>query len=97
MITIVAVLKITEGKEDVVEEAFRDMIKKVGSEEGTLVYTLHRSSVEPNVFMFYEQYKDDDAFNAHMNTPYMTEMFNKIGDYLEGEPALDMYEELAKL
>jgi quinol monooxygenase YgiN len=97
MITIVAVIKVTEGNENEVEGAFRDMIKNVRSEEGTLTYTLHKSTVVPNIFMFYEQYKDDDAFNFHMGTPYMNDMFSKIGDFLDGEPSLEMYEELAKL
>ena len=98
MITIVATIRVKEGHEDTVEEAFREMIKKVkDKEEGTLTYTLHKSTMESNIFMFYEQYKDDDAFNLHMTTPHMSEMFSKIGDFIDGEPLLEMYDELVRL
>ena len=96
MITIVAVIKTVEGKDVEVEAAFLEMIEKIKSEEGTTTYVLHRSSVEPRTFMFYEQYKDDDAFNAHMTSSYMADMSKKIGDLLEGSPSIEMYEEIAR-
>lgn len=96
MITIVAVLKAVEGKHEEVESAFRDMVEKIKSEKGTVAYVLHRSAADPGTFMFYEQYKDDDAFNAHMTSPHMAEMSQRIGDLLEGTPSFEMYEEIAR-
>ena len=96
MMTIVAVLKAVEGKHEEVESAFRDMVEKIKFEEGTATYVLHRSPTEPGTFMFYEQYRDDDAFNAHMTSPHMTEMSQRIGDLLEGTPSSEMFEEIAR-
>jgi len=39
------------------------------AEPGCLVYRPHRSTKDPDVFVFYEQYKDDAAFDAHRKAP----------------------------
>ena len=92
---IVAILKAQSGKEKEMEAALREMIPKVQSEEGTLSYILHRSQIEPGKFLFYEKYKDKAAFEYHGSTPYIQELFGKIGPLLDGQPSIEMYDELA--
>jgi quinol monooxygenase YgiN len=95
MIVVAAVLKAQAGKEREMEDALRAMIPKVQSEEGTLAYVLHRAQNEPGKFLFYEKYKDKAAFDHHGSTPYIKELFGKIGPLLDGKPSIEMYEELA--
>jgi len=95
MIVVVAVLKAQAGKEREMEDALRAMVPKVQSEEGTLAYVLHRAQKEPGKFLFYEKYKDKAAFDHHSSTPYLQELFGKIGPLLDGKPSIEMYEELA--
>ena len=45
------------------------MVRK--AEPGCLVYRPHRSTKDPDVFIFYEQYKDDAAFDIHRKAPYL--------------------------
>lgn len=92
---VVAVLKAQAGKEKEMEEALRAMIPKVQSEEGTIAYILHRAQNELGKFLFYEKYRDKAAFDIHSSTPYFQELFGKIGPLLEGQPSVEMYEELA--
>ena len=40
-------------------------------EPGLLIYRPHRSSKDPELFIFYEQYKDDAAFELHRKAPYL--------------------------
>jgi quinol monooxygenase YgiN len=35
------------------------------------VYRPHRSTKDPEVFLFYEQYKDQAAFEAHGKAPHL--------------------------
>jgi quinol monooxygenase YgiN len=95
MIVVVAILKAQAGKEREMEDALRAMIPKVQPEEGTLAYVLHRAQNEPGKFLFYEKYKDKAAFDHHGSTPYIKELFSKIGPLLDGKPSIEMYEELA--
>jgi len=94
---VVAKLKAKSGKDEEIEKILTDMVGKVGQEEGTLTYTLHRSRKDPTVFLFYEKYKDKDALSFHSSTPYFKEMFGAIGPLLDGDPEIDMYNEIAGL
>ncbi len=92
---VVAGLKVKPGKEKELEDAMREMIAKVESEEGTLTYVFHRSQHNPGEFLMYEKYRDKAAFDHHISTPYFKELFGKIGPLLAGAPEMEMYEEVA--
>ena len=95
MIVVVAAMKAKQGKEQEMEDALRWIIPQVESEEGTLRYILHRAKKEPGKFLFYEMYRDKQALNAHSSTPYFAELFAKIGPMIEGNPSIEIYEDIA--
>jgi quinol monooxygenase YgiN len=94
---VIAKLKAREGQEATMEAALRDMVKNVAVEKGTEVYTLHRSSEDPAIFMFYEKYKDSQAFKEHSATPHFKALFDTVKPLLAAPPDIAMYEELAML
>lgn len=49
-------------------------------EEGCIKYDLHQSTDEPNSFMFYEVWKNDQHFQAHTKMPH----FEYLVKNLEG-------------
>ncbi len=95
MIVVVAKIKAKAGEEEKVEKALRDVLPKVREEEGTLHYTLNRTQIDPSTFMVLEKYKDMDAFMAHSSTPYLMEMFGVITPLLDGDLAVELFDELA--
>jgi quinol monooxygenase YgiN len=97
MIVVVARMKAKPGKEQEMEEALRWIIPQVESEEGTLQYVLHRAKKEAGTFLFYEMYRDKAALNIHSSTPYFAELFGKIGPLLDGDPTIDIYENIASI
>ena len=97
MIAVTAKVKAKPGKEKDLETAFRNMIAKVASEEGTLMYTLHRSQNDSALFLFYEQYKDVEALKHHSVTPHFKELFQTIQPLVAGPPEIEKFEELARL
>lgn len=97
MLVVVAKMKAKLGKEQEMEEALRWIIPQVESEEGTLQYILHRAKKEPGTFLFYEKYRDKSALNAHGSTPYFAELFGKIGPLLDGDPTIEIYEDIASI
>jgi len=92
---IIAKLKAKSGKEGVMGEAMRDMVSKVEKEEGTLIYTMHRARKDPTQFLFYEKFKDKEAFRYHSSTPDIKAFFSLIEPLLDGKPEIEMYEEIA--
>ena len=66
MNTIIARIKIKDGKEDEALAALKKMAEGVeANEPGTLAYVIHRSIDDPSEIVFFELYKDDDASKAH--------------------------------
>jgi quinol monooxygenase YgiN len=94
---VVAKLKAQEEKAANLEAELRDMVEKVASEDGTIAYTLHKSSNDPTLFMFYEKYEDAEALTHHSATPYFKALFAAIQPLLAAPPEIEMYEELAAL
>ncbi len=97
MLTVVAVLRAKEGREKEMEAALLAAVPKVEAEDGTLAYVLHRDRKDPKKFLFYEKYRDKDALKLHSSSPHFMEMFGAIGPLLDGDPAIDVYEELASI
>lgn len=69
-ITITAILKAHPGKEEALRQALDEVIPPSRQEEGCLTYVLHESIDAPGTFVFYEQYEDETALNAHINSSH---------------------------
>ena len=94
MFAIVAKLTVQDGKGDEFAAAAKEMVAAVSRAEAgrTLTYSLHRAVDDPNVFVFYEQYADDDALAAHRGTEHMAAFGGKIRELLAGRPDITRYE-----
>jgi quinol monooxygenase YgiN len=60
------------------------------------VYRPHRSTTDPELFLFYEQYRDEAAFDAHRKAPHLAryrERREKEG-LIEGRVEVEIYRSL---
>lgn len=72
VLTIVAKLRAAKGKGDALAALLIEQAAVVRAEEpGCLVYRPHRSTKDPDLFLFYEAYADDAAFEAHRKAPHL--------------------------
>lgn len=99
MLVFVAKFKAKSGMEQELQDQLTTFVPQVQDEEGTLRYTVHRakSKQEPGLFMFYEMYRDKEAFQYHSSTPYFQEFFGKIAPLVDGAPIIELYEDLASI
>lgn len=99
MITIIAKLQAAPGKEEELKAALEEMVAAVKTNEAgkALAYSLHTSDKTPGLFMFYEQYSDEEALKAHSATAHMAAMNEKIvqGKLLAGRPEIERYTQIA--
>ena len=68
-ITIIASVKVKEGKMDDAKAALKEIVPKIkAAEPGLLEYIPHtvKGRKEKNTIIFYEKYADDDALKVHM-------------------------------
>lgn len=86
MAQIAFVVKLTaaEGKRDEALATLGKLVDATEDEPGTLQYTLHTDSTEPNVIWFYELYADQAGFEAHTTSTTMAEVMGSLGGLLDG-------------
>lgn len=77
------------GKEAEVADIFRKLEQASRNEPGCLMYIVHRHRTDPRMFFIYEQYRDDEALEAHRQSPhfqmYLVNALNGIGERTQGE------------
>ncbi len=75
MVTIIARMKIREGKEEEALAKVTAMAEAVqANEPGALAYIVHRNQEDLSEIVFFELYADDAAFESHMQTAHMGAM-----------------------
>jgi quinol monooxygenase YgiN len=61
-----------KGKGDALAELLTEQAAAVRkAEPGCLVYRVHRSISDPELFLFYETYVTEAAFDLHRNAPHI--------------------------
>jgi quinol monooxygenase YgiN len=84
---VVALWKAKEGQEDTIARVIEKMTPLSRQEPGVLQYQAHRSLSDPRLFFLYEQYVDEAAYQAHMESPHA-----KQYAWSEGIPNLESRE-----
>jgi (4S)-4-hydroxy-5-phosphonooxypentane-2,3-dione isomerase len=67
-VAILARVTVKEGKSGQYLAALKPLLEQARKEPGTLLYAVHRSADDPEVFWTTEVYADDAAFAAHRAT-----------------------------
>ena len=94
MISLIARLTIKEGKEDQAVDLIKGLMVRVAEEEGTLHYTLNRSTKTPGQLIIMERYTSKEALNHHSQTDYFQKFNQEIAGLLASKPAIEVMEEI---
>ena len=92
MVTLIAKLTIKAGKEQEFEKTMKQVVPEVRKEPGNRAYVMCRSKKDSRVFVFYEEYVDDDAVTVHRK--HLGELVN-LATLLDGAPQVEFLEKLA--
>jgi len=84
-----------EGRQGRLREVIEEMTPVSREEPGNLYYQAHTSPEDPQLFWLYEQYEDEAAYHAHMDTEHFTRLVKEeaIPDLLE-DRSREFYETL---
>jgi quinol monooxygenase YgiN len=74
-----------QGKEERLAELIAELAPPSRAEPGNLFYQAQRSLEDPQLFYLYEQYADEAAYHAHMDSEHFTRLVKDeaIPDLLE--------------
>jgi quinol monooxygenase YgiN len=70
-LTIVANIKASEDKIDLVKAELLKLIDITRAEDGCINYDLHQDNENPAHFLFYENWESRDLWQAHMGNQHL--------------------------
>ncbi|MDR1403542.1 MAG: antibiotic biosynthesis monooxygenase [Tannerellaceae bacterium] len=88
---IVARLTIKSGHESAFIGIASTLVEATRQEEGNLFYALYQSPANPSEFIFYEEYKDEEAFQTHSSSPHFAVFAESTKDLTEGALIVDQF------
>jgi len=84
--TIVARAEVLAGKEKEFMTAATALIEGTRAEAGNISYNLYQNPFCPTLFIFYEEYKDEQAMAVHAASAH----FKTFGEAIEGMLASEL-------
>lgn len=87
-IYLTVVLRTKEAYRDQVKKTLQEMVRLTRLEPAAELYNLHQGIEDPNIFTFYEIWKDQAGLDAHNAQPYIKDFEPKYGAFLQEEPTL---------
>jgi Uncharacterized conserved protein len=82
------------SKPDTIEqtrEVLLGLVEPTRLENGCIAYELFQNNSDPTDFTFVEEWTDDAALDAHLETPHLVDAGDKLGDLLAAEPDIRRY------
>ena len=80
-LNFIAHIKAKPGHEEAVHAALAAVVAPTRAEAGCINYDLHRSNVDPAMFVLYEGWRGQEALDEHMRTPH----FQALGAAITGK------------
>jgi quinol monooxygenase YgiN len=93
MVVLIAEVNVTNGKCEEFEKEFHKLALKVRKDPGAIAYGLHRHATDPNQYLVYEKYKDNEAVKYHAATPHFQEFVKKTSTIIAKPPKVNAYQE----
>ncbi len=91
-ITVLALIKAKDGKEEQLGQVLESLIEPTRREECCINYDLHRREDDQSVFMFYENWRSKKAWEEHMETDHLKGFKAQAGELLAEAPAVTVWE-----
>jgi len=87
MFALVVRFNLRVGHEDAFDALVAETVTAIAANEAdTLIYASHSQADEPAVRVFYECYRDHDAFHAHEAAPHTQRFLAERTRHLTGPP-----------
>ncbi len=79
MLVIAGRIEIDPGNRDAAISAAREMMEQTQREAGCISYTFSSDLTDPGCFRIFEEWKSQEALDAHFASPHMAAFQGKVG------------------
>lgn len=94
MIVLKVDMQVKPGTEEKCREYIRHLHEHSRKEPGCVQYIGHQSTEDPRKFLFYEQYKDGAALQAHRDSAHFKKYVIEGLDTIMESRSRDLYSEI---
>ncbi len=91
-IQVIARITAQAGNSHEVHSLLQAIVAPTRQESGCLNYRLYRNRNDPAVFVFIEEWSDEQAIIEHFRQPYIQAVFSKALPLLAEPPQIEQYE-----
>ena len=96
MTTFIATLKVSPDKQDEFEKLQTELSELAHAQEPDMfVYDVIKHREKPGTYVVYARFKDEEAFNHHMNIDFHDRLVPPILECLDAEMQLEMFDHVA--
>jgi quinol monooxygenase YgiN len=95
MKVLTAIMQAVPGTGDDVEREFKRLTPKVLKDPGAVIHIVNRAVDDPDKFLVYEQYENDDAFKYHVQTEHYQAFRQATKSMFIGKTAVTFYNKVA--
>lgn len=89
--TIVARVEVLPGKEQAFINQAEALIQGTRAEEGNISYNLYQNPSDQKSFIFYEEYKNQQAMDAHAASAHFQVFAKAIGEMLASDLIIESF------
>jgi quinol monooxygenase YgiN len=69
----------------------KTMVENSNSEKGCLIYKLYQEVGNPQSFIFYEVYENQNAVDIHNSSPYFKTFIEKMSELASDKSQVDVF------
>jgi len=69
----------------------KTMVEKSNLEQGCSIYKLFQEVGNPQSFIFYEVYENQDAVDIHNSSPYFKTFIEQMSELASDKPQVDVF------
>ena len=90
-------LRSKAGKEEELATRLEALVLASRSDDGVMIYDLHRSTADPALWFLYERYESQEYLNRHRENPVLRRFVSDAATLLEGKLEVRTFRVIADL
>lgn len=94
-VTVVATFQARPGKEADLRTTLLGLVALTRKELGCVNYDLHQSPEEPAKFLFYENWTNKAALDAHLQSEHIKALLPRVDELCMAFPEIKVWEKIA--
>lgn len=94
MIKIIAKRIVPAENMERYETLAREMVERSRAEEGNVAYTFNRSTIDSRIHVFLEEWRDQEALDAHNHSEHFVRLVPQLTELAEEVLPVEWYREI---